>query len=279
MKLQFAEKECKVLVACSGGPSSSALLCLMANFCKVDPSQQMRKPRFPSIICVHVDQSILFDNPSLCGYVEKLAQLENVPFHSTKLESIFEGSYSNMFKDQLGKTVVDLKTSGLGNAEILLESLNSVGDNSSKEDLVHIYTMRALRNEARRNGCNVIILGNNSTQISIKVISDTAKGRGIALATTVALEEPREIVIVKPLRDTLAEEIAVFNQYKSIVSYPHPSLTTGMPSNASIERLTANFIMGVQKDFPSTVSTISRTAFKVNSIVPDGNPNCAFCSG
>ena len=277
MKLETVAKECKVMVACSGGASSVALLNLMNSFCKVDPSQQMRKPRFPVIICAHVDQSILFNNPELESSVRKLAEYESVPYFNVKIESIFKGKRAKMYKDRNGETVIAAGQDS--NAQIFKDTLDSVSDYSSKEDLINIYTLKALEMEARKQGCNVILLGDNSTKLAIKVISDTAKGRGVSMASMVSLEQPGEIVVVKPLRDTLADEIAIFNQYKNLESYPHPNVTTGQSSSSSIERLTANFIMNVQKDFPSTVSTISRTAFKINSIVPTENEICAFCNG
>ena len=147
MKLQTIEKECKVLVACSGGPSSIALLSLMNQFCKIDPSQQMRKPKFPEIVCVHVDQSIVFNNSDLEQNVRKCCQDENINYETIKIEQIFNESKSKMYKSG-GETVVCHEKGS--NADIFKETLQSLNDYSSKEDLIQIYTQKALEIEAKR---------------------------------------------------------------------------------------------------------------------------------
>jgi cytoplasmic tRNA 2-thiolation protein 2 len=157
---------------------------------------------------------------------------------------------------------------------------------TSKEDLIEIYTRRAIFMEARKWDCNVILFGVNSTNVAIKALANTAKGKGMSLSDDISLEciengiEFLKIgfVIARPLRDTLVEEIGFYNRFNNVGSSNHPSITTGMSKKVSIDRMTADFLAGLQRDFPSTVSTISKTAFKINSADLDGGVACVLCS-
>jgi hypothetical protein len=76
----------------------------------------------------------------------------------------------------------------------------------------------------------------------------------------------------------LLSEICLFNQLKSIESC---SDVTFSGSSTSIEQLTKKFIMELQTEMPSTVSIITKTAFKIqpNANVLVSKSVCKLCCG
>lgn len=262
-------KEPKVLLAVSGGPSSTCLLELFTPFAKGD-SNPNRPLQFPSVVVCHVNQSVLLsESNNLKDQISILAESYGFPFVSFDLETLFEsGQYSSLHSNvMLVESIDSLKS----NKELLKKCIN-VDSVTAREDLFRILTMRSLVKVAKQQGCNIIILGENATLLAIRTISLTSRGRGANLSNNLGLssiigtgESKDSITVLRPLRDTLAKEIGLFNEFKSIKSFSNGCLTTGMDKRVSIERMTADFITNLQSELPSTVSTITKTAFKIHS--------------
>ena len=250
----------------------SCLLELLREYVEIDPIKVKQKAKYPHVFVAHVDQSAVFNNPELADKIKHTLTRTNFQHSIIKLESIFE-------KNCIIKNgSLEYKASDVSSATILKSSLEAGGKISSKEDLLNFYTLEALYAEARKQGCNMILFGDNSTFIAIKVIANTSKGRGFQLPNDISLESiSNDFNIVRPLRDILAKEIGIFNQYRKVDCFIHPNLTTKLAKKSSIDKLTSEFICGLENDFPSTVSTISRTAFKIKSQVPEKYLECALC--
>ncbi|KAJ3354130.1 Cytoplasmic tRNA 2-thiolation protein 2, partial [Kappamyces sp. JEL0680] len=253
------------LLAVSGGPSSRCLLDLFASFSQKDPSQPHRRCQFPEIIVCHVDQSSILNNPELEPKVAALAKTYRLEYCSVSLEDLHGPERS------ADDAALSLK-----------HSIQTAGTLSSQEDLLRIYTLECLYRAAQAHSCNTLVLGDNATLLAIKTLANTAKGQGIGLADELSLSftNRQGLQILKPMREHLAKEIGLFNQFQGLESYVHPNLTTGLNKNASIDRLTADFIIGLQDEFPSTVSTIVKTAFKIpRQYDAEAVEYCAICRG
>jgi cytoplasmic tRNA 2-thiolation protein 2 len=251
----------------------------MTEFSRIDINFEKRRPRYPHVHVCHIDQSTVFKNSELALQVKESVNQKELPISIVRLEQIFEKETGILTKanEQHHLSEIDKNYS---TGEMLLDSLEAASSFSSKEDLIQYYTTLALELEARRLGCNMIMYGDNSTLLAIKTISNTSKGRGISLHLELAIEnlDPvAQILHVKPLRDILGKEIGIFNQYREVNSFLHPNITTGMHKKASIERMTAEFILELENEFPSTVSTITRTAFKIPPFFKDVQPLCILC--
>lgn len=145
-------------------------------------------------------------------------------------------------------------------------------------------------------------MADSSTRQSIKMISMTSKGRGYSIPLDVGVENDitfAPIAILRPMKDMLSKEVGLYNRFIGLEKYvvAPTSFSTKMPAKHSIERLTEglfvilvqcvttvilmqilDFIVSLEPDFPSTVSTISRTASKLtpsNDI--DLSRRCAVC--
>ncbi|KAF5341946.1 hypothetical protein D9611_001518 [Ephemerocybe angulata] len=146
-----------------------------------------------------------------------------------------------------------------------------------------------------------LLLGTSLTSLSMNMISGIAQGAGFAMVSE-GLEEAwigkndQNISIVRPLRDIGIKESA-FWAWWSNLPVPgrdrYPSSVSSVPLGSetaasrvavkqnqkltSIDVLTQDFIMGLEKDFPSTVSTIARTLAKVTTKEKGVSGGCVVC--
>ncbi|KAI9001643.1 hypothetical protein BC832DRAFT_562229 [Gaertneriomyces semiglobifer] len=282
----------KALIAFSGGPSSRLLLHVLAQFHNPGNEGVGKKPRkFSDVVVCHVDQSALLGDTDAPTAVEKIASAYGLEFIHVKLESVFEnqdGSDPGLF---MSEDVSDEDanafylryhaTSSLSSAERLRQCIDALGKMSAKEDMVRHLTQYALRMASRRAGCKVLFLGTNATRMAIDVLSLTSKGRGFALPNEVSLDTDWHdgLILLRPIRDILSKEVAAYNRFERLDCVVTRTLTTGLPAKASIDRLTEEFVLGLQKDFPMTVNTVIRTAGKIVTNADAAERRCPLCDG
>jgi cytoplasmic tRNA 2-thiolation protein 2 len=126
-------------------------------------------------------------------------------------------------------------------------------------------------------------MGDSSTRQAIKMISLTSKGRGYSLALDIGVENRvsfKDIGIMRPMKDMLSKEIGFYNHFSNVNQYviTTENFSTKMPGKSSIGRLTEEFIVGLERNFPSTVSTVCRTTLKLNPASDmDTSVTCAIC--
>lgn len=149
-----------------------------------------------------------------------------------------------------------------------------------------------------------LLLGTTLTSLSVNMISGIAQGAGFTMVAA-GLDEawtgknsgnPQHISIVRPLRDVGIKESAFWawwsnlripgrDRYPSSVSPTPLTENPGTPAFmgrqnlklSSIDSLTRDFIMGLEKDYPSTVSTIARTLAKVTTKEKGTDGGCMIC--
>lgn len=83
---------------------------------------------------------------------------------------------------------------------------------------------------------------------------------------------------IRPMKDIIAKEVALYNYFNHIEYQTRFSVISKLKRNSSIGRLTESFIVGLVKDFPSTVSTVVQTSMKL--LKPDNilsNSKCIIC--
>lgn len=136
---------------------------------------------------------------------------------------------------------------------------------------------------ARRENCSFIFMGDSATRQAIKMIAMTSNGRGYTLPLDVGVDNAssfKDLCIMRPMKDMLSKEIGFYNYFSKIDQYilPAYNFSTMMPAKSSIERLTEEFIVGIEREFSSTVSTICRTITKLQpSAEMDMTKTCAMC--
>lgn len=233
-----------ILIGFSGGASSRALLNLLHRYTSAHN-------KYGNLKVCYIDETSVTKNKQ--SYKEEIIKIvEEYPYEfiTCKIEDAFSEGLEPGSPESLEK---------------LDSALNSLANLSAKEDLIENLRHSLLVHLARKTKSSILLLGESSTRIAIKTISLTSKGRGFSLPFEVAAEATcyEGLAIIRPLRDCLAKEIGIYNQYLGLRHPTIPSLSTKLPPKASITRLSEEFIIGLDSGFPSTVSTVVRTANKL----------------
>ncbi|KAG9294219.1 hypothetical protein G9A89_021578 [Geosiphon pyriformis] len=286
----------KAMIAFSGGPSSRCMLQLLHDYCEPLPHEISKKRVFSSIEVCHVDESIVFQaQEHTVKKIEKITQQYGYHYIGLHLEDIFSpeftpsGTYNNLveitFDDSKRTQANELMSNlhqenSLSNAEKLRSLFENVSKFTSKEDFLWHLKLSLLIQAARKRGCTRLFMGECSTRISIKIISLTSKGRGFSLPFEIAGENAwfEDIIILRPMKDMLSKEIGIYNRFLGFDTVITLNFTSMKPARSSIEKLTEDFIIGLEKEYPSTVSTIFRTGCKLTpSESTDPEQICALC--
>ncbi|RCH94100.1 Cytoplasmic tRNA 2-thiolation protein 2, partial [Rhizopus stolonifer] len=168
-------------------------------------------------------------------------------------------------------------------ANQLKQLFSSIKKTTAKEDLLWNIKMAMLVHVARREGCMYIFMADSATRQAIKMISMTSKGRGYSLPLDIGVDNQQsfpDVCIMRPMKDMLSKEIGFYNYFFKIDKFVLSPFNFGtmMAGKTSIDRLTEEFIVGIEREFPSTVSTICRTVLKLSpSADMDLKRTCAMC--
>ncbi|KAJ1990771.1 Cytoplasmic tRNA 2-thiolation protein 2 [Coemansia spiralis] len=267
----------KLMVALSGGPSSSAMLNLMADFQRMELRGTEAQSRYEDIIAGHVDESVLFPDVQ-DSLISEIAISLSIECRITKLEDVFATNDEaplfiklvqstlapGALKDKICAHLV--KTNDSISSKKRLQSLfSSLASATDREEMLDIIKTLLLIRLARKAECGVLLMGDSGTRIATKIVSLASRGRGFSLPFEVGAESSwfDNVVVYRPMRDFIMKEIAFFNMWTKQNSVVVPTFTTGAPKRASIGRLTESFVIGLDHDFSSTVSTICRTMQKL----------------
>ncbi|KAM7439858.1 Cytoplasmic tRNA 2-thiolation protein 2 [Porites harrisoni] len=170
--------------------------------------------------------------------------------------------------------------SGNNSAEKLSNLFDVTLSMTAKEDLLRTLRCQLLLATARKEGYSKVMLADCATRISIRLLSDISQGRGADLPFDTGFSDNRhgDVTLIRPMREFATKEIALYNFFNIVETVPITTLGTMSHTHASIDRLTEEFVTGLQADFPFTVSTIFRTGDKLSAMdSSDDTTNCAFC--
>ncbi|KAJ2849136.1 Cytoplasmic tRNA 2-thiolation protein 2 [Coemansia brasiliensis] len=269
----------KVLIAFSGGPSSSAMLRLAADLQNMELKGTDAMPPFLGAVVGHIDESCLFPScpeSNICAIAANSGiQLETLALehvflptedHLALLELVQTALAPGAAKEQLcvrlSKPAKDASC-----AEQLQTLFSNLKSPTDKEDMLQAIKTALLVQLARNSGCGAILLGDSATRTAVKAMALTGRGRGFSLPLEVGAESQwfQDIVAIRPMRDFVAKEIAFFNRWTRQPSAFVPTFTTAEHRRASINRLTEAFIVELDQDFASTVPTVCRTLQKLET--------------
>ncbi|KAJ7104125.1 hypothetical protein B0H15DRAFT_9205 [Mycena belliarum] len=126
-----------------------------------------------------------------------------------------------------------------------------------------------------------LLLGTSLTSLSVSLISSISQGGGYVVREeaqeewqpTVHIGAKRTVRVNRPLRDLGMKECAVWAWWHGLDVIGKENILGG---RQGIGALTKNFIVGLERDYPSTVSTIARTCSKLAP--KDGaDTTCVLC--
>ncbi|PNI14858.1 CTU2 isoform 1 [Pan troglodytes] len=318
----------KVLLAWSGGPSSSSMVWQVLEGLSQDSAKRLR----------FVAGVIFVDEGAACGQsleersktlaeVKPILQATGFPWHVVALEEVFslppsvlwcsaqepvgsEGAYKAAVDSFLQQQHVLGAGGGPGptqgeeqppqppldpqnlarpptpaQTEALSQLFCSVRTLTAKEELLQTLRTHLILHMARAHGYSKVMTGDSCTRLAIKLMTNLALGRGAFLAWDTGFSDERhgDVVVVRPMRDHTLKEVAFYNRLFSVPSVFTPAVDTKAPEKASIHRLMEAFILRLQTQFPSTVSTVYRTSEKLvkgprdGPAAGDSGPRCLLC--
>lgn len=297
----------KVLVAFSGGQSSSTLLHLIREGLS---ERAHKKLRFiPGLVYVDDGSVVGLDmsaRKKLTHFIRLISEQSGFPCFIVSIEDVIRANYrrgldkteqltpsnkltsgkdencvSDTMPEKGSSTEEDCASLEEQSETDLTRLLSTFKSLSSKEEFLRLLRQRVFLDIAKQHGYSKVMMGECSTRLSVRMMTDIARGKGAHAALDTAFADSRDpdVVILRPLRDFSSRDVAMFNVLFDVKSCFTPTLTTKVAASASIEHATEAFITGLQTDFPSTVSNIMRTAEK---LVSSGNVEqtpCCLCKG
>ncbi|XP_010224849.1 PREDICTED: cytoplasmic tRNA 2-thiolation protein 2 [Tinamus guttatus] len=228
----------KVLLALSGGPASSAMLRQVQEGLRRETAKKLRF--IPGVIYV--------DEGAVCGQsaeqreqtlaaVEAIMRATGFPFHLAHLEQAFELPSSILHRTHL---------------------------------ILHV---------ARTQGYSKVMMGDSCTRVAVKLFINLALGRGAFLAMDTGFLDTRhgDVAVVRPMREYTAKEIAFYNHFFDVPTVTTPALRPKRREKPSIHGVVEKFLLGLQVEFPSSISTVYRTGEKLSPAPAEGSPGSELC--
>lgn len=293
----------QVIVAFSGGANSAALLHLIEHG---KSERAHRKLRFvPTII--HVDECGILDitpderKAKRCevielmkasGFPAYLTCLEqvlvmgggaetnsSVTEHVTKVSSAQDVTEPQVWTVTPDSDGTDIPLPPPADTDRLKTLVNKTASLTSAQDLVKQLRTQLLVATARSLCITKVLTAESSTRIAVEILADVAQGRGSQVSLNSGFSDTRhgDVMIIRPVRDLNSKDLAMFNNLFHVRSVFIPDKASKTSLSSTIGKLTETFVMGLQADFPSTVSNIKRTSEKLGLSNVDNCPKCCLC--
>ncbi|NWH70365.1 CTU2 protein, partial [Piaya cayana] len=148
----------------------------------------------------------------------------------------------------------------------LQQLFEAVETPTAREELLQMLRIHLILQTARTKGYAKVMTGESCTRVAIKLLTNLALGRGAFLAVDTGFMDNRhgDVMVVRPMREYMAKEIAFYNHFFNVPTVIAPPLPTKRREKSSIHHLIERFLLGLQEDFPSTISTVYRTGEKLS---------------
>lgn len=202
------------------------------------------------------------------GFVGYTASLE---------ESLCENGIPNIYSMETPEVVIDEN-------EVIPNILNSLADDSARNELLRRLRHRLFILAARKLKCNKIFVADGATNIAINILSDISLGRGAQLSPDIDFSDTRysDVMLLRPMRDFTREEIIHYLNCNNLNAL-RSSKKSKTSTLTSIQALTNKFISELDSKFHGTVSTVYRTGEKLLTELlacqnVEENSVCALCN-
>ncbi|XP_042653591.1 cytoplasmic tRNA 2-thiolation protein 2 isoform X2 [Tyto alba] len=310
----------KVLLALSGGPTSSAMLRQVQEGLSRETAKRLRF--VPGLI--YVDEgAVRGQSPAQreqsLACMETLLQATGFPYHLAHLEQALElpasilrpggsGEPNPSYKEAVEGFIQQQRQEGDGEGgtslpgtgdtpvgspdaprlppaaltQKLLRLFEATETSTAREELLQMLRTHLILQTARSRGYAKVMTGESCTRVAVKLLTNLALGRGAFLAVDTGFVDDRhgDVTVVRPMREYMAKEVAFYNHFFDVPTLVAPPLPTKRQEKPSIHRLIERFLLGLQEDFPSTISTVYRTGEKLSPApakASDESQRCLLC--
>lgn len=147
---------------------------------------------------------------------------------------------------------------------------------SRAEDLLWILITQLLRREAIRRRATCLMTGETATRSAIRLIESIGKGRGHKVAVEEGSVRWNGLFLLRPMKTVTIKEVILYSRGTSLSHLPPMDIVAlqllsskvgvqdgGNGNKASMGRLTESLIHLLEKNVPSTVSTINKIGDKL----------------
>lgn len=159
---------------------------------------------------------------------------------------------------------------GLSADELISLFATYQDDKTTQEDLLAYLVRGALIKYTREKNLHRIITSETASSLSIKAISSCAKGRGFQMAEECSIVDTMndiDMVFALPMRENIVDrEIALYFWKQGLQCAVGPRLIPHAVSETkSINGLTKNFLMSLQRGFDHSMHTVMRSVEKLTT--------------
>lgn len=288
---QLLSNNDSVLLAHSGGPSSSALLDLLQNSFA---SGQRREQKFRPCI-LHIDSQIIEQMRYGCDKLEAETRAEKLrnflvgtkkrypdwKLFWTTLESIAStppDKPREFLDPDSSEHIIDVFKSIANLSAEFAQNVEKQGDLTSMQDYAQ-KCIRDLINSAYSSiklhvqiDLKLVFVGSNATRLANEMLVKVILGEGATVQDAVSIcDTTSKVPIMRPLRDFSSKEIAYYLKARGIDASLDQELTTYKERKSCIQRLTEDFLGKLNTDYPATYNTLLRTGSKMQTAASGSN--------
>ncbi|KAJ7593090.1 hypothetical protein C8J56DRAFT_490456 [Mycena floridula] len=298
-----------VLIALSGGLSSTVMLDLVERCCfrsgedagldlDAQDLEQVKKGG-----TAHPRNNNMWKKGYIC-YVEVCGAFDEMPdkteavrdmvgsrygttfdFVPLRLEDAFDSAFlefsGNLSMDPSVESLpISLSSTDSTPISALRSFLQALPAASALPTAISTLTRLLLLYTAKRLECSKLLMGTSLTSLAIGLLAGIGEGGGGLVDSQVGETWSDNVQVVKPLLDVGLKELALWAYWNNMPVVGRRKFIGG---ERGLGGLTRDFIVALEKDYPSTVSTIARTCGKLKPKLlqlSDTTPaasKCAFC--
>ena len=244
----------RVLVAATGGLSSTSLLHILQQGCNTDTKRLLFEPSI-----IYVDEGSVFglskaDREKRIAEVVDILQTFGFPVFVALIENCGNDNISPTRGDETVR--IDPST-----AEVFGKSFTSLKEGSAKQELLLHLRRRTLVRAAQELECSKVFTAEHGTDLAVDLLSGVAGGAGGSLAQRIGFKDQRDgdVTVMRPMRDVSGKEVALYSHLHHL-STVTKGKTWGTGENVlySLHKLTEDFLVGLQQDFPPLFPPFSK---------------------
>lgn len=151
----------------------------------------------------------------------------------------------------------------------LMSMLQGIGYASGREDLVKHFKRLVAIMYAKSNGLNKLVLDESASVLAAHIIGSTAKARGFDLPGDLHYVDNRlgrdGPTIIRPLKELHNKEIGLYCHFRDLPVCTDAAGIETSGTSGSINDAAERFVIGLQKTFPSGLSSILSTGAKLEA--------------
>jgi len=231
-----------------------------------------------------------------------VTRYEGIEFIPLRIQDAFDPQWwARITGSPTPETYVDLNTEDLEIVSTEVEQadsplaamqkyISSLPTSTATLSSIATIIRMMLLHTARATKSSHLLLGTSLTSLSISLVSSISQGGGFSVPqasqeewTPPGVNLPLidgkrrawcgEVRVIRPLREAGVKECAAWAWWHRLLVVGKGRIPT---TSQTVSGLTKDFIVGLEKDFPSTVSTISKT---VGKLAPrgDAGQQCVIC--